>query len=846
MFRWLIALVVVLAVNSLAVAQSPDRSRYKLLWKISGKGLKKSSYLFGTMHVRDREAFDFSDSVLLKLEECEAFAMEVHPDSATRYYFSRMMDGVKQEDQLREQLSSEEYKRLDSLLMARDSISLTHFKTASEVGSYISEKYQKKDKPTFLDAWLYNIAQSQNKKILGLEDFREQIKLLADGNGIELNELKRYLGKDPEASRRFYQLFLNLYASGDIDSIRTYSKNQTALHYDDLVTRRNGVMTTSIIEAIHQQPTFIAVGAAHLPGEEGIIYLLRKKGYSVTLVKPVFTGLAGKYTFTKAEQQWIEFSSPAGGYAIDMPKKPISFKPDKSPITFYAHIDIGSMAMYMVSHVEIPQTTQSNSAMLEAVANNMAMKNVLLREKKVTVNGYDGLEVEFDNKGQYFRVLVVLRGPVMYMLMAGSTREKVHSEDANRFFKSFRTLALPVIAKQSLVDAAGAFAIDMPGKVTTQMTTPKDEELGRSYKIHLFFTNNSGTKEGFIFRYNDFIPGYVALNDTLYMNSAIRNVVSRMKGSNIQTELITHEGFPCTKFAFSNLGGTGKGSGFVIMRGSRFYLGLVTRSAPGPIEGAAAFLKSLRFLPYQRTTTKTITVPDGITLRVPEKFELDSSYVDKKNEHIRYSFVDVNSGVMTTLQIEELAPYDESTDAETYFKTLGENLPDEGDTIVSETAFSGTVPGYEYVLQSDRVKTIKRVKFIVADRRLISLWSFLPPDQALTNLPDEMFQSFSVKATGTWNLFEDKTDVLLRDLKSTDTLIQETASLAIRGHAFEKNDLPGIYDALQYSYPDDSKSYGTKGMLLGVLTTLHDETTSPFIQKIYTTFTIPPISGTGH
>ncbi|MDX1956891.1 MAG: TraB/GumN family protein, partial [Chitinophagaceae bacterium] len=51
-----------------------------LFWEISGNGLKKPSYLFGTMHVRDNKAFDFSDSVLLKIDACEAFALEVHPD----------------------------------------------------------------------------------------------------------------------------------------------------------------------------------------------------------------------------------------------------------------------------------------------------------------------------------------------------------------------------------------------------------------------------------------------------------------------------------------------------------------------------------------------------------------------------------------------------------------------------------------------------------------------------------------------------------------------------------------------------------------------------------------------
>ncbi|WP_039866550.1 TraB/GumN family protein, partial [Pedobacter sp. BAL39] len=52
-----------------------DKKPYNLLWEISGNGLKKSSYLFGSMHVKDRRAFNFSDSVLIAMETSSAFAI---------------------------------------------------------------------------------------------------------------------------------------------------------------------------------------------------------------------------------------------------------------------------------------------------------------------------------------------------------------------------------------------------------------------------------------------------------------------------------------------------------------------------------------------------------------------------------------------------------------------------------------------------------------------------------------------------------------------------------------------------------------------------------------------------
>ena len=63
----------------------PPKKYPSLLWEIKGNGLKKPSYLFGTMHLQYNRAFNFNDSVLTKLIQCDAFAMEIHPDSVTRF-----------------------------------------------------------------------------------------------------------------------------------------------------------------------------------------------------------------------------------------------------------------------------------------------------------------------------------------------------------------------------------------------------------------------------------------------------------------------------------------------------------------------------------------------------------------------------------------------------------------------------------------------------------------------------------------------------------------------------------------------------------------------------------------
>lgn len=78
-FRLLLCTFFALLTTQYASGQS--RSNYSLLWQISGNGLASPSFLFGSAHVKDNRAFQFSDSVMLALEACDLFALEIHPDS---------------------------------------------------------------------------------------------------------------------------------------------------------------------------------------------------------------------------------------------------------------------------------------------------------------------------------------------------------------------------------------------------------------------------------------------------------------------------------------------------------------------------------------------------------------------------------------------------------------------------------------------------------------------------------------------------------------------------------------------------------------------------------------------
>ena len=124
----------------------------------------------------------------------------------------------------------------------------------------------------------------QNKPVLGLEAALEQVNVL---NAIPYQEQARLLleavQKYDELKADYWNLVVS-YKNKDLESL-FYIVRQVSLgaqRYEKLLlVDRNRRWMPTIETFAHSKPTFIAVGAAHLPGEDGLVKLLRRRGYTV-------------------------------------------------------------------------------------------------------------------------------------------------------------------------------------------------------------------------------------------------------------------------------------------------------------------------------------------------------------------------------------------------------------------------------------------------------------------------------------------------------------------------------------------------------------------------------------
>ena len=170
-------IIFLLIFTSTCLYAQSDRPDYNLLWEISGNNLSEPSYLFGTMHVQDERAFQFSDSVLIAIENTDAFAMEIHPDSIINMVFEMMLNGDTS-NILKQLLSDEAYERLDQVIIEKTGNPLDSMDVKDPswiemmLSDYDEPEYTVKRK-TMVDLYLFDLAYRQGKATYGLEHFKD-------------------------------------------------------------------------------------------------------------------------------------------------------------------------------------------------------------------------------------------------------------------------------------------------------------------------------------------------------------------------------------------------------------------------------------------------------------------------------------------------------------------------------------------------------------------------------------------------------------------------------------------------------------------------------------------------
>ncbi|WP_236977924.1 TraB/GumN family protein [Membranihabitans maritimus] len=268
-----------------------------LLWEITNPDNDSRSYLFGTIHMIPKDMYFWPDIYEEKFKSTEQVAFEINMNDLDATSLFSIMDQalMKENTTIKDLVSEEEYTKIENYF--------------SDMG--IPFVFMEKLKPfflyTFITMDISNIDQEDIKSyeleliektrdydqvIFGLESieyqlsifdsipYQQQADLLVDA--VEASDITNKKGNNDD------NILFDTYIRQDLNEIYNMilqGDTITQQYQDLLLDKRNQNWIPKIIELTSNAPTFVAVGAGHLPGEMGVINLLRKAGLDVSPIK---------------------------------------------------------------------------------------------------------------------------------------------------------------------------------------------------------------------------------------------------------------------------------------------------------------------------------------------------------------------------------------------------------------------------------------------------------------------------------------------------------------------------------------------------------------------------------
>jgi len=839
-----------------------DKSNYALLWEISGNGLEKSSYLFGTMHVRDKRAAEFPDSVLIALEKVDAYAMEIHPDTMVAFVME-LMTNTSKDNVLKDRLSAKAYERLNQAVIKKTGKPIDSLENQDP--SFIEHLLMDFDEPEYtkkngqiVDLYLYKQAWLMGKPIHGLEELKDYDNV-AD-KFFQTFEKDGVSGMEPSSddkkSNQQYETMLNIYQSGDIYAMEKWlSAQPTDADFEEaMLDTRNYKMVTTIEKLAKQQATFFAVGTAHLPSSKGMLKILEDKGYNVRKVTATFTGYAERFKPMGNGPEWHTTRSDVFGYEVQTASKPYDFGeldlPQNMNMEVKFQMDMLDMNAFFIMNLEIPGGKKKDLSLSEMEtiieAQNKAKERTITSKKEIEHQGIKGGAFKFseaDNKYSLWRIFV--REKTVHIFAVFREYDDFTTPSVAKFYDSVRFFE-PVQPNINLTEyrsVAGAYSILMPDNMTYKRENRKvPDELGVERPVIMHQYQGLDKKDGifYMMQYNFLPPGNTVDNEMTLLKNSIENVKAKWGEPLSAPKPIKFDGLNGLNAVFEI-----KGEKLIIqeiVRGNRLYIMLIGGKIEADDPKVSTFFDSFQLLPEQEVPLTQTLVPEvGAKLAFPTAYPLskiftpDESEESPKVDEWEIGGLDTLNGFNYNVNAYAYPQYHEFVDQATFYDLYKNSLAEtESLTEIRDTVFRDGKAWYlEYDFENSTGFVSSLIFFDGYTNYELNVYA---PTGRNDQKTWAFFNSFEPTASkGPDYLFSDRSEELLTNLQSKDAEVQLAAKKGINNYEVSPKNLPSIYQMLEKTYPFDTLSGASiHELMYQELLYTNDETTLPFLEKLYT------------
>ena len=847
-----------------------DKKYPSLLWEISGNGMKKPSFLIGTMHVSNKMAFNLPDSFYIAIRNAQVVALETNPET-WQEDLSKYDLGDGDNTNSSYSLSGNtaipnEFLSIKTLKFYKydSKIQRALYSNPSTINSLLYRTYGNEssdfEEDTYLDMYIFQCGKKWGKKITGVEDYGQSMKLMAEAYkdaAKEKNKKERSYGDVDEVYGE--DKLQEAYRTGNLDLLDSINKfNSTSAAFDEkFLYRRNEIQANSMDSIIKSGSTlFVGVGAAHLPGDRGVIELLRKKGYKL---RPVKMGVrAGKdkdlIDNIKVPVTFRTETAEDGSYKVDIPGKFYKFGDDAS-LQQKQYADMSNGSYYMVTRVMTNAWMWDDGT--DDVYNridSLLYENVpgkIISKTTIKKNGYKGFDItNKTRRGDLQRYNIFITPfEIIFFKMSGNGDYVKNGVEAGKFFgsiqlKEYKNATEAAAAGKKYSPSYGGFAVDMPhepyiGNDGSWLYDAADKATGTQYRVIRSDIHNYHFVEEDTFD--------LGLMDESFMSSAFIDTQLTRK----QT---TYKGYPAMDCKYKDK----KGSFYLtryIIQGPHYY----TLIAHGKKEIPAMtnFLNSFELRPFvygeaklQKDTSLYFTVTTPV---FPEdkKIKIDmpaNNYFGSEEEEAEDDLLEGGAFRNKTISNDTTGEkiFISFFRSPRYYYTKDSSALDKDNESVFGSDSSWIVKYKKRTELPDKTKVWELIITDTGSSR--ALWGksfykdgvgFSLATQTDTLLKPSIFikrffETFTPADTMKGvNPFVKKTDIFFTDFLSMDSTLHKRAVKYIGEIDLDSSDLLQLKNSIAWLNWNEKKYLDTKGALINKLGDIKTNPASEYLKQLY-------------
>jgi uncharacterized protein YbaP (TraB family) len=246
-----------------------------------------TAYLFGTMHMICNADVRVPNSVIDAFADSEQLVVEIDLTDHEQQRFLQQNVAQHPANYLEKHLSNEQQQRLKTIIEDQLGYRYQQIKSLRPIfinALFLQHFLNCQQDPLLLDELLIQQAQVTKKTIVGLETVPMQLELF---DRIPLQEQVQALydmAVEPSQSREDLQQLQAIYLEDNSEKLFQVMRSQDDFDTFEqpFLSQRNKKWMMDLPKLIAAKSTFIAIGAGHLSGTDGLLSLLRQQGYDIT------------------------------------------------------------------------------------------------------------------------------------------------------------------------------------------------------------------------------------------------------------------------------------------------------------------------------------------------------------------------------------------------------------------------------------------------------------------------------------------------------------------------------------------------------------------------------------